>query len=627
MYYLQVSFTETLINPASFLGRKRQTVLLNTLPFQLRVLKEIGRYDAFRLKWHPTYDESRNIWPGPMHAFWDSDVAKWIEGACYFLHDNSDDEIEHAVDELVDMIRAAQHPDGYLNIYFTVVKPKERFSNLRDMHGLYNAGHLIEAALAHEHLYHNKKLLSPILSYVKFLSKVFGPGEEQRHGYPGHLEIELALLRLYQLSQDSDHLALARYFLTERGNGKASKRDEGPYLRPDHYPNQRAYWYQQAHLSIIEQNTIQGHSVRAIVDGLGLKDSALRIWNNMVDKKMYVTGFGIDYFLPPGIDEGGCSAETCASIGVMLLAERLLQLNLNARYADILELYLYNTVFAGMASDWPSFTYANQLASSDTNPSKRHEWFSCACCPPNITRLLRYITGYLWTTKTNLEGRSATLNCHLYGSTKLRLPFGEHSITVSQNSAWPWEGLVNFKIETPDNVSLTMRLRIPRWARSWKITPEPHASPQSGYITLSSEYLRQNPNFELDIPLEVRQISPHPLSNQHAVALARGPIVYCLEDVDNSWINNHFKGLVFDTNATTSEHTVTDAKTKSKYVIVKANGKHGLLSLEGAGTPGTMTSNTELIGTQVILEFVFIPYYFRGNRGGSGQMRVLLRRK
>lgn len=363
MAYPQQSFLHTQFIPDSFFARKRNVVFENTLLYQLDVLKKTGRFDAFRLKWHDSYNDDPDHWPVPNHLFWDSDVAKWIEGACYLLEERKNETIEAAIHELVEMIRSAQQPDGYLNIHFTVVAPEQRFTNLRDLHELYNAGHLIEAALAHHRLYKNDHLLEPLLKYVDLFCQTFGPNPEQKHGYPGHPEIELALLRLYEVTKDPKHLALARYFIDERGNPtgangrhyydvEAEERGERPYERPNHYPMRKAHWYNQAHKPIVEQETIEGHSVRAMYLLTAVADlvrsdkqcnreaytEALhRLWGNMVGKKMYLTGgigamkqyegFGGDYFLPQGTDEGGCYSETCAAIGVMMLAERLLQVS------------------------------------------------------------------------------------------------------------------------------------------------------------------------------------------------------------------------------------------------------------------------------------------------------------
>lgn len=255
MSYPQTSFWRTTVAPDSLIGKRRSTVSSVTLLYQLDILKKTGRYDAFKLKWNPVYDEPPLVWPIPNHLFWDSDVAKWIEGACYFLQQRKNTEVDTAVKELVTMINGAQQPDGYINIHYTVVEPGKRFTNLKDYHELYNAGHLIEAAIAHEQCYKNGALLEPILKYVNLLCVTFGPDHEQLHGYPGHPEIELALLRLYTFTGNPQHFALSRYFITERGNPRgqggrhffdveAEKRSDDPNRRPAFYPESRCLWYE-----------------------------------------------------------------------------------------------------------------------------------------------------------------------------------------------------------------------------------------------------------------------------------------------------------------------------------------------------------------------------------------------
>jgi len=221
-----------------------------------------------------------------------------------------------------------------------------------------------------------------------------------------------------------------------------------------------------------------------------------RLWSNMVDKKMSLTGgigaikqyegFGINYFLPQGTDEGGCYNETCAAIGVMMLAERLLQVNkllgylrnvsnetkidLNGKFADIMELCFYNAVLTGMSVDGKRFTYINQLASSDSDFSKRAEWFTCACCPPNVTRLLGYIGGYLWSSKTDEDKHSVAINVHLYSSATLKIQVGNSAVELEQRSNWPWEGKIDFAFKSSSqDVSTTVKLRIPAWAKDWMV--------------------------------------------------------------------------------------------------------------------------------------------------------------
>lgn len=362
MAYPQEQFIHVDVDPSSLLGQRRTVASKHTITYQLDVLKRTGRYSAFELKWHPIYSRPVSTWPIPDHQFWDSDIGKWIEGACYYLNTTSleDPVIEQAIEELVQMICAAQHLDGYLNIHYSVVEPGMRFTNIRDMHELYNAGHLIEAALAHQQHYKNGKLLDPICKYVDLLCSVFGPGPGQIHGYPGHPEIELALVRLYYRTEQKRYLDLATYFITERGNptgvdGKAfytaelARRGDHRSQRPEWWPESTSSWYAQAHKPVVEQTSVEGHSVRAMylytaVADLVRNDSEShaklgvameRLWNNMVGRKMYMTGgigaikqwegFGMDYFLPQSTEEGGCYAETCAAIGAIMWAERLLQ--------------------------------------------------------------------------------------------------------------------------------------------------------------------------------------------------------------------------------------------------------------------------------------------------------------
>ena len=682
----QKTFKSTLFNPDSFWGRKRKTAYSNTLPFQLEALKSTGRYDAFKLEWKPQYADAPGIWPVPNHLFWDSDVAKWIEGACYFLEgDGAEDvELKHTVEELVEMIRKAQQPDGYLNIHFTVVKPDKRFSNLRDLHELYNAGHLIEAALAHNEWSGNDKLLQPMLKYVDLFYDTFGPETHQKHGYPGHPEIELALLRLYKRTKDPKHYKLAKYFLDERGNPggqdgrhyytvEAEKRGERAFERPAYYPKAQNYWYQQAHKPIVEQETIEGHSVRsmylltAVADLVHLdlsqdsnishdpeqyKKALYRLWDNMVDKKMYVTGgigsieqwegFSIDYFLPQGTDEGGCYAETCAAIGVMMLAERLLQTELDGRFADVMELCLYNAMLTGTSLDGKKFTYDNQLASSEGHPSKREEWFTCACCPPNVTRVLGYLGGYLWSHQSDMaDGKHQTsINVHLYADATLRLKSDDGQIELTQTSNWPWEGEIKFSLSKPANSDVTIKLRIPHYVSDWNLSPPlSDASVEKSYLKLPSSYLESNPNFTLNLPLRTRLISPHPYTGQNVVALARGPIIYCVEDVDNDWVKDHFKSLVFDptiAKASITETQIVDPQTNEQYVELTAHDS-AILRNEKASSPSITISYAD-VGKEpyatgvdsaektLIPKLNFIPYYFRANRGGNGQMRVGLRR-
>jgi uncharacterized protein len=350
-----------------------------------------------------------------------------------------------------------------------------------------------------------------------------------------------------------------------------------------------------------------------------------RLWDNMVDKKMYLTGgigamaqwegFGIDYFLPQGTDEGGCYAETCASIAFVMLAERILHLNLDSQYADVIELCLYNNIMTAMSLDGKSFTYINQLASSEADKSMRKEWFWCACCPPNLTRLFGSVGGYLWDYGT--EGNGVFVNVHLYTGAELQFKAGESTVTLQQKTNWPWEGKVDFELSSPSLLRTTIRLRLPAWSKG-RFTLNPPANVtaskvEKGYISLEPTYLSVNPRFSLEIHgFEPRYISPHPYSNQRTLSLARGPIVYCVEDVDNASESNHFKDVFIRTDSSVTEERVVHEASGEEYVVMQAKGWKqppsalGSLSLETAES----------------VNLVFVPYYFRANRGGDGQMRV-----
>ncbi|KAK5087346.1 hypothetical protein LTR70_002165 [Exophiala xenobiotica] len=688
--YPQETSAATALLPGSLVHQRREAVAANTLLCQLDILKKTGRYDCFNLKWHPVYSRAPEVWPVPDHLFWDSDVAKWIEGACYLLHDHPHPKIDASIHELVGLIRSAQQPDGYLNLHYTMVEPGKRFTNLRDMHELYNAGHMIEAALAHQHLYKNDMLMDPILKYVDLLHKTFGPGEDQIHGYPGHPEIELALIRLYNRTQNPKHLELASYFIHERGNPTGVKgehyydvelraRGDDPYKRPSYHTEVGGCkWYYSAHKPIIEQETVEGHSVRAmylltaaadltrVSSGKAsndLRKATYRLWNNMTQRKMYVTGgigavkqyegFGRDFFLPQGTDEGGCYAETCASIGAMMLAQRILQYDLDSRYSDVMELCLYNAVLTVMSHDGTAFTYVNQLASSDADPAKRSDWFTVACCPPNTLRLLGSIGGYIYSDDSS--NGTTSVNVHLYIPSKHTFNLEGQEYTLTQKSNYPWNGAITFTLDRSPETGLSLRLRIPSFAKAhWHLDPPLPSTPeiQKGYLHIPSSYLAALPNqsFTLSLPVTPRLITPHPYAtNSNTLTLARGPIIYCVEDVDNPWVTDHFKSVRLDPACLdrVREEDVRDERTGDVYTgltvvegarvldVERAEGEMmGMPFLEVGksgreagvngvnGVNGTHSADFDGLKTKTIEELRFVPFYFRANRGGRGHSRV-----
>jgi hypothetical protein len=641
------------------------------MPVQLEMLRSTGRYDAFNLKPIEYYKKPYNIWPVPDWLFWESDVAKWVEGACYALQQHPDEKTMGHVKYLVDLIESAQQPDGYLNIHFVVVAPNERWSNLRDLHELYNGGHLIEAALAHQKLTGSDQFVNVMLRFVHYVASIFGPEQDgKRPGYPGHPEIELALLRLYHRTHDVTSLRLAEYFISERGRGNGefyrqeqAKRGEHPMLAPSMMPKAGSYWYMQAQDLIENQETIEGHSVRAtylltaVADLVSINDkdtkiqdrqrqalvrALYRLWDNMTQKKMYVTGgigsvkqwegFSIDYSLPQGTDDGGGYAETCAGIGVVMVAERMLALRLDRSVADVAEVALYNgSVTTGMSRDGRSFTYENQLASSASRPCQRHDWFECACCPPNVMRNLAVIGGFFWSTS------GADLVIHHYFSGKIKSADGRCLVTMQTN--YPNDGVININVHSKDEDGHVL-IRVPQWAQQqWTVNPQSPLDNATGYVRLNAG------NNVLTLPMHTRFNRSDPRTGQDTLTLMRGPLVYCVEDVDNTWEEGHFKYVCFD--------PTYDLRSRSKLIeedgVVKVRleqaGYHlaipqnhttplplGLTTTNGMSqenqtqTPSTKRAYVEEEGQGQTL--TFIPFYYRANRRKTGvQMRTSLRCK
>lgn len=534
--YPQEKFRSAHCEPGSFWEKWQSAARKVTIPVQLELLQKTGRYDAFNLKHIPYYDRAPAIWPVPDHLFWESDIAKWIEGVCYHLEPHPDAELQKHVDYLVDLIEKAQQPDGYLNIHFVVNEPEKRWSNLRDLHELYNFGHLIEAALAHQFHTQSTKLINVMLKFVEYCCTVFGNEPGKLAGYPGHPEVELALLRLYRRTGDDKCLQLATYFLTERGKNRGqfyieeqARRGEHKHLIPGMMPKPYSFWYMQAHKPIAEQDTIEGHSVRAMylltaVQDLvvspdsarftsksqvaALEQAARRLWNSMVHTKMYVTGgigsvkqwegFDIPYSLPLSTDEGGCYTETCAGIGLLMFADRLLHQKLDAGVADVAERVLYNSsITTGMSVDGKAFTYVNQLASSPQEPCQRFDWFECACCPPNVMRTLGCVQGYFFGT---LAGSKGDLAIHQIFAGDIDYLGNK----VQIRTRYPLEGSVQINVEQIA-ASGTIWVRIPSWARSSYKFSSPEVKLVDGYLGI-----KNTGEYQLDLELKPRVLHSHP---------------------------------------------------------------------------------------------------------------------
>jgi len=512
-----------------------------TIPAGYEQCKSTGRIDAIRLDWKPDQE------PAP-HIFWDSDVAKWLEAASYSLATHPDATLEGQVDEVIALLAASQQPDGYINSYFSAVEPEKRWSNLRDNHELYCAGHLIEGAVAHFQATGKRTFLDIMSRYSDYIASVFGTGEGQKAGYCGHEEIELALVKLGRVTGEQRFIDLARYFVDQRGQ-QPHYFDEEACLRGDDLSHFHAegYTYNQSHCPVREQAKITGHAVRAtylycamadlaLEDGdAGLKRACERIWDDLISTKMYITGgigssrhnegFTTDYDLP----NESAYAETCAAIGLVFWAHRMLHLDCDSRYADVLERALYNGVISGVSLDGTKFFYENPLASHGKH--HRQAWFGCACCPPNITRILASLGGYVYGTN------ETQLAVHLYVAGEAAVQLGEHAVTIRQSTEYPWDGAVQVTLGLTDKARFELKLRQPGWAGSAHVTVNgENITPKNerGYLTIDREWSNGDIiTLQLDMPVTRIYTNPRVTADAGRVALQRGPIVFCLEGIDN----------------------------------------------------------------------------------------------
>jgi len=581
-------------------------------------LATTGRIDAFKLEW-------REGQPDPPHIFWDSDVAKWLEAAAYQLGSVPDPELAAQVDAAVALICAAQQPDGYLNVHFTVVRPDQRWANLRDWHELYCAGHLLEAAVALDQAMGDRRLLDTMERYLALIAKVFGTGQGQQPGYPGHEELELALVKLYRHTGSQSALDLARYFVDQRGQqphywateAAARGEDIAKWWNGD-------FSYNQSHLPVREQTTAEGHSVRAMylycamadlaaeTGDEALRQACLTLWGNVTQRRMYVTGglgssrhgerFTHDYDLP----NETAYAETCAAIGLVFWAHRMLQMEVDAEFADVLELALYNGVMSGISLPGTHFFYANPLRVDPKDyraafAPHRQDWFGCACCPTNIARLMASIGTYAASVAND------ALYLHLYVA-------GEYQagpLRLRVDTEYPYDGRVTLTILEAPRSPFTLAFRQPGWCReaTWSCEPD---EVTGGYATfqrvwspgdtLAAEFVM--------VPERLRA-RPEVVANVGRVALRRGPLVYCLEEADNG---PQLDSVVLPDDAA----IVAEARPEllGGCVVLRADGRR-----ETAGD-GSLYRAAPLAATGC--ELVAVPYALWQNRG-EGEMTVWIR--
>ncbi len=502
-----------------------------TLPSQYRHLEETGRLDNFRKASGKMGGRFEGIY------FNDSDVYKWLEAAAWSLATDPDPDLTKMVDAAIAEIEDAQEPDGYLNTYFTFERAGERWTNF-DLHEMYCAGHLFQAAVAHLHATGSTRLLDVAVRFADHICDTFGPESEgKRSAVDGHEEIEMALVELFRVTGNRRYLEQAEFFVDARGHGLLGK----PY--GEHDPS-----YSQDHEPFREQNEVVGHAVRALYFYSGaadvyaetgegaLLDALHGLWRNMTTRRMYVSGglgsryegeaFGEDFELP----NARAYTETCAAIASVMWNWRMLMAEGDARYADLIEHTLYNAVLSGVSLDGGHYFYENPL--EDTGSHRRQPWFGCACCPPNVARLLSSIPGYFYTATND----AAWVHLYATGSANVSLN-GDHAVGISQRTGYPWDGDVEIQVESVGEFALM--LRIPSWCErdaSIEVSGAPFTGPTypGSYAELRRVW-QPGDTVRLHLPMSVRRVEAHPYVAGDAgrVALARGPILYCVEGADN----------------------------------------------------------------------------------------------
>ncbi|MHC4982388.1 MAG: glycoside hydrolase family 127 protein [Planctomycetota bacterium] len=492
-------------------------------------------------------------------VFQDSDLAKWLEAVAYSLACHPDKKLERIADGMIDLIVAAQDADGYLDTAFTIKDRDKRWTNLCSWHELYVMGHLMEAAVAYHHATGKRTFLEAMARAADHVAGVFGRGRGKRRGYPGHEEIELALVKLYRATGRKEYLELSRYFIDERGRKPNYFQRELKAAGLPVNPGWGEPWqYNQAHRPVRQQSDAVGHAVRAVYLYSAMADVAYethdralaaackRLWKSATRRRMYVTGaigssasageaFTDDYELP----NETAYTETCAAIGLVFWARRMLALDADGDYADVMERALYNAVLSGVSLDGRRFFYSNPLVAypgsgiDGARATRRFGWAPCACCPPNVLRMLTSLGGYIY----SQSDREAFV--HLYVAGRADLQLAGKSVRLEQRTEYPWKEKVRVRISPESPSTFTLSLRIPGWCERAGLringaALEPGPITTKGYARIRRRW-RRGDSVELTLAMPVRRVYPHPRIRQAAgcAAIQRGPVVYCLEEADN----------------------------------------------------------------------------------------------
>ena len=614
-----VPFTSVKVTD-NFWGQRLQASREVTIPLAFSKCEETGRYENFVKAAHPS-----DTYKVEGFSFDDTDVYKTIEGASYSLQTYPDKKLQKYIDSVLVIVAGAQEPDGYLYTARTMNPKhphnwagKERWVAVENLsHEFYNLGHMIEGAVAHYQATGKRNFLDIAIKYADCVCREIGNGPQQKKYVPGHQIAEMALVKLYMVTGDKKYLDQAKFFLDTRGY--TSRKDA----------------YSQAHKPVVEQDEAVGHAVRAVYMYSGMADVAAitgdssyikaidKIWDNIVSKKIYITGgigarhageaFGNNYELP----NQSAYCETCAAIGNVYMNYRLFLLHGDAKYFDVLERTLYNGLISGVSLDGGSFFYPNPLSSN--GKYSRKPWFGCACCPSNVSRFIPSLPGYVYAVKND------QVYVNLYLSNKAELKVDKKKILLEQETGYPWNGDIRLKI-TQGNQDFTMKLRIPGWVRgnvlpgdlySYTDNQKPayqvavngqtvESDVNDGYLSIARKWKKGDVvEVHFDMIPRIVKANPKAEADHGRVAVERGPIVYCAEWPDNRFnvhsilLNQH------------PQFKVTD-KPELLYGIRQITTDAQALSYDKAGK--LVTKDVEL---------TLIPYYAWAHRG-EGDMEVWL---
>lgn len=612
------------------------------IPYQWDVLNGKGKYvrshciDNFKITAGELKGEHKGV------VFGDTDAYKWLE-AVAFCAMNGRTEYIPVADELISLIGKAQQPDGYLNTYYTLVYPQQRWKNLREGHELYSAGHLFEAAAAYYEATGKRELLDIACRFADLLCQVFGPGEDQSKGYPGHQLVELALIKLYKITGKESYLTLARFFIDIRGSQPNYFMEE--MKRKDYsniFPELTDYdsFYSQSHIPPIRQKTAEGHAVRAaymysamadlalVCHDEELKETCKNLWENMTTRRMYITGgigssgllerFTTDYDLPN--DRMYC--ESCASIGIMMFGQRMASLCRDASYYEAVERALYNTVLAGISKEGDRYFYVNPLEVWPDNCMEhtsihyvkpvRQPWFDVACCPPNIARTLASLGQYICA----VDDKSLFIN--LFISSEMEIILNETSVKLRLENKLMQGGNLKITVCTDGKKAITVRLRIPSWLEGIEFysgSEQIRPAIENGYAVLAVNREGEQ-NFELvgQVPARLMAVNKNVRADVGKVALTKGPFVYCFEEVDNG------ENLA-------TLRIRTDGKIKEEDPSKELPGNLPILKVDGERLISTIEQEELLYAPPKFEkrkeELAAVPYCVWGNRK-PGEMRVFL---